>query len=485
MINIQRSNIRMTPDSKRVVARYFVPGGKERAVLIINNILELPPEENKRYLQHVLTRFSGRHRSITKLLNSHCEKIFQDTEFSPALTLSQEQKLLIGAFFTMEYSIESAAFFNPSIVENPDQYGVMEGEKKVIISFRAVGEGHISSLVFREGIIDKNNQLTLMPPRNNIVDLPDTIQRFVYEKDKFIQKMKEMKLSERINSLISDALPEKFNYGELRKHLEQCAAVTDNSAIDKESISQVMWLAKSHYELSFSMDSPVSERVIFPVSYREQKGIEDVRFVRFSDNDGNIKFYGTYTAYDGTAILPKIIETEDFYRFAISPLHGLTVQNKGMALFPRLINGRYAMLARIDGRNNYLMMSNDIHVWPEKAVMVHSPVYPWEFIQVGNCGSPIETRKGWLVLTHGVGPMRQYCLGAVLLDLKNPAKLIGRLKEPLMIPNEEEREGYVPNVVYSCGGMLHGDSIVLPYALSDYCSSFAVIPLNPLLDELV
>jgi predicted GH43/DUF377 family glycosyl hydrolase len=244
-----------------------------------------------------------------------------------------------------------------------------------------------------------------------------------------------------------------------------------------------MWLASSHYELQFSLDTNISERVIFPVSANEKNGIEDARFVKFTDEDNKTKYYATYTAYDGATILPKLLETEDFYHFRVMPLHGEIAQNKGMALFPRKVNGKYAMLCRLDGFNNYIAFSDNITVWRE-AKILQQPKYSWELIQIGNCGSPIETKDGWLVITHGVGPMREYVLGAALFDIDNPEKEIGRSKTPLLIPNAEEREGYVPNVVYSCGSMLHNEDLIVPYAMSDYSSTYACVNLKELLNEL-
>jgi predicted GH43/DUF377 family glycosyl hydrolase len=244
-----------------------------------------------------------------------------------------------------------------------------------------------------------------------------------------------------------------------------------------------MWLASSHYELQFSLDTNISERVIFPVSINEKNGIEDARFVKFTDENNKIKYYATYTAYDGVTILPKLLETEDFYHFKIMPLHGEIAQNKGMALFPRKVNGKYAMLCRLDGFNNYIAFSDNITVWRE-AKILQRPKYSWELIQIGNCGSPIETDEGWLVITHGVGPMREYVLGAALFDLNNPEVEIGRSKTPLLIPNTEEREGYVPNVVYSCGSIVHNEDLIIPYAMSDYSSTYASVNLKELLNEL-
>lgn len=485
MIPVCRKPLKIYPNAQRVVARYFVPGGEERIKPVVEKILNLSAADVEKNLQNILSQYSDRHRSITQILLKNFVRVLEDGKLDiVSEKLSQKQKLLIGAYFTMEYSIESAAFFNPSIIEDPDQGGVASGEKKVIISFRAVGEGHISSLVFRDGILDKKSNLKFINSRNVIVDMPEKIERHIYDKNMFIQKMKEMNIPEKICELAEKKLKDKFIYGELQDCLEKCINSPLLSDNDKAMLPHVNWLARSHYEISFSLDTAISERVIFPISYRETKGIEDCRFVKFTDDNGEITYYASYTAYNGITILPKIIETKDFYTFKISPVHGSNVQNKGLALFPRKIKGRYAMLSRIDGINNYLMYSKDVHVWPEKAVLIQKPEFPWEFIQIGNCGSPLETKKGWLLITHGVGPMRQYCLGALLLNLEDPSKVIGRLKEPLLIPNDDEREGYVPNVVYSCGSMINGKDLILPYSMSDYCSTYAVIPLEKLLKEL-
>ncbi len=247
--------------------------------------------------------------------------------------------------------------------------------------------------------------------------------------------------------------------------------------------NQIIWLASSHYELEFSLDTNISERVIFPVSINEKNGIEDARFVKFVDDDGKISYYATYTAYDGTTILPKMLDTTDFYHFRILPLHGEIAQNKGMALFPRKVNGKYAMLCRLDGFNNYIAFSDNISIW-RKAKLLQQPKFPWEFIQIGNCGSPIETPEGWLVLPMELARCGNMLSGHRLFDLQNPEKEIGRLKSPLIMPNSEEREGYVPNVVYSCGSMIHNDDLIIPYAMSDYASTYATVNLRELLNEL-
>ena len=311
------------------------------------------------------------------------------------------------------------------------------------------------------------------------------IRRHVYDKTSFKRKLNEMKDIHAIipSGLILDKLNDTFTYGELRDCIKEARKSLHLTAEKEVLFNQIIWLASSHYELEFSLDTNISERVIFPVSANEKNGIEDARFVKFVDDDGKIIYYATYTAYDGTTILPKMLDTRDFYHFRILPLHGEIAQNKGMALFPRKVNGKYAMLCRLDGFNNYIAFSDNISIWRE-AKLLQQPKFPWEFIQIGNCGSPIETPEGWLVITHGVGPMREYVLGASLFDIQNPEKEIGRLKSPLLIPNSEEREGYVPNVVYSCGSMIHNDDLIIPYAMSDYASTYATVNLKELLNEL-
>jgi predicted GH43/DUF377 family glycosyl hydrolase len=396
--------------------------------------------------------------------------------------LSTQTKLTLGAYFTREYSVESTAFFNPSIVVDPFQENLSNGQTRVIISFRATGEGHISSIVFRSCVIDQSNELICDPP-GNLVDVPEIITRHVYNKRSFLNKLTEMNIKKDVIALVLEKLGDEFVYGELQAAISKTIEQEDLSYSRQQVIQAMTWLATSHYEVTFSFDTAISERVLFPISYTESNGIEDARFVRFANDDSSIIYYATYTAYNGYAILPKLIETKDFYHFRVEPIHGEFAQNKGMAIFPRKINGKYAMLSRIDGENNYVMFSDNINLW-RNAEKIQEPLHPWEFIQVGNAGSPIETEYGWLIITHGVGPMRTYSLGAALLDLKNPTKLVSRLKNPLLLANEEEGIGYVPNVVYSCGSIIHNRELILPYGMSDYASTYATIPLDEIFDEL-
>jgi len=440
-------------------------------------------EQTQSALNQVLRGYAKRHRNISMIFDKHFNKLqhlLDEIEINPD-NLNQMQKALIGSYFTMEYSIESAAIFNPSIVEDPYQEELGPGEKRVVFSFRATGEGHISSIIFRSAVIDKDNNLIIEPVGNMLAEA-DRIKRHVYEKKLFIKDLDELRDFNNQTSplFVLEKLGDHFTYGELKKAVYEIRETHDLTLNKKLIINQMLWLALSHYEIDFSIDSAISERVIFPISDTEKNGIEDARFVKFIDDNGEVTYYATYTAFDGVSILPKLLETKDFYHFKCSPIHGEVAQNKGMALFPRKINGKYAMLCRIDGVNNYIAFSDNINIWRE-AKIIQKPKYPWELIQVGNSGSPIETEEGWLIITHGVGPMREYSLGAALYELDNPEKEIGRLKTPLLSPNEEEREGYVPNVVYSCGAIIHNNELIIPYAMSDHASTFATVNLKELL----
>ena len=484
-VSVTRKNITFNPDPSRVIARFLFTNNK-RAINTIQFVLNMPPDHASFALKQILRDFSMRHRNISKIFEKHFNKIIHllaSLSIDPT-SIDYSKKILIGAYFTLEYSIESAAFFNPSMVEHPDQTEMNAGDKRVILSFRATGEGHISSIVFRTGKLDKSNKLTI-EPIGNMLEEAEHIRRHTYHKKMFAHKLDEMLEVHSIipPNLILDKLADEFTYGELRKCIEESSKASHLASNKEYLFNQIMWLASSHYELQFSLDTNISERVIFPVSANEKNGIEDARFVQFTDEENKTTYFATYTAYDGTTILPKLLETEDFYHFEVKPLHGEIARNKGMALFPRKVNGKYAMLCRLDGFNNYIAFSDNITIWRE-AKILQQPKYSWELIQIGNCGSPIETEDGWLVITHGVGPMREYVLGAALFDLDNPEKEIGRSKTPLLIPDDEEREGYVPNVVYSCGSMVHNEDLIIPYAMSDYSSTYASVNLKELLNEL-
>jgi len=483
-VSLQRKNIEFLPDSSRVVARYFM-NGDLRTRNLINRIFQMSEIQVNKALEQTLREFAGRHRNISRLFFKHCDNIRgiieeMDFDFDQ---LSDERKMLLGSYCTMEYSLESAAFFNPSIIEDFDQSYLKKGEKRVVISFRATGEGHISSIVFRRAILDANNDLHLAKIANSI-DMAEISQKELYDKKRFIKRLKEMNIPEKYSKTIMDNLPEKFEYYALKKTVNNLLKNQEITASKKMALEEITWLMDSFYDIEFHKDSDITERVIFPISESESRGIEDARFVRFFEDDGTTKIYATYTAYNGHTIMPKLISTDDFYKFRVMPLRGNGAQGKNLALFPKKIKGKYAMLSRIDGVNNYLMFSERTTLW-NNPILIQKPKFPWEFTQIGNCGSPLWTEKGWLIITHGVGPMRRYSIGASLMDLDNPAKEIGRLEEPLLMPLEDERNGYVPNVVYSCGSMIHNNCLILPYAVSDYSSTYAVVDLEELFTALL
>lgn len=480
-LKVKRTQIRITPDPSRVLIRPFIPQNENRIMKIISRVLSLPEETVRMQIQSVLDDFSGRHLDINKIFERHFEMVrpFMFTDLEP----SPERKLLIGSMFTSEYALECAALFNPSIVPHPDQSGLPEGSLRFIMSLRATGEGHISSITFRMGVIDKDLNIDIIDP-TRFVAAPEIIENSHYDKALFCQKLHEMGVLNSYSESLMDKLNDPFTLDELTAQIEkerheshrrsQTALVTRDGMI---------WLAKSNYELRFLPEQRISQRIIFPTGPSEQNGIEDARFVQFKNDDGSQIYYATYTAYDGKTILPQLMQTEDFLNFKIITLNGKAVQNKGMALFPRKLNDKYVMLSRQDNENLFIMFSDNIHFWYEMTPLL-KPTYPWEFVQVGNCGPPIETKEGWLVLTHGVGPMRKYCIGAILLDLEDPRKVIGRLNQPLLMPGANEREGYVPNVVYTCGALIHQGNLILPYAMSDYASGMAIVELEPLLELL-
>jgi len=481
-ISFCRHDIALVPESARVIIRPFIPGETHRITTIIGRVLLLDEEEVARELAAVRVEFESRHFDIESLLVAHFEKISH--HIFTQRPLSHERQLLIGALFSGEYALESAALFNPSIVPHPDQSGVEPGGLRFVMSLRATGEGHISSIEFRAGTITAESIITL-DPVSRFVTVPEIIVNPTYRKKRFIIKLNEMGYDDEHATAVMAPLADHFTRSELNKSIGTVRHEFRPASRDlKSTLECLQWLADSNYELRFCEKLAMSERIIFPVSPNETNGIEDARFVRFVEDDGAVMYYATYTAYNGRAILPQLIETEDFLHFRILTLNGNAVQNKGMALFPRRIDGRYAMLSRQDDENLFLMLSDSPHYWNDPQLLLR-PAEMWESVKIGNCGSPIETEAGWLVITHGVGPMRKYCIGAALLDLNDPSKVIGRLREPLLSPEGNEREGYVPNVVYSCGSMLHGRELILPYAMSDKASAIASFPLDELLAALI
>lgn len=481
-IPVVRKQVKLYPDMKRVIARFFF-NGNDRAKNVIQCVMSMKEADVEKELASILREFARRHRHIAKMYDKNCERVkhlFEESgiEFEK---VSKNRKTLIGSYFTHEYSIESAAFFNPSIVADPDQTDLREGELRVIISFRAVGEGHISSITFRRGVLDIENNIEIVNP-GLLIGEADSIRTTIYKKDIFQSGDSSDDKNKYIIEKLQSQLPDRFDYSKLKKVIAKLQDEEQNEEMDA-AYERMLWQADSYHELHFSQDTDVADRVIFPTSEYEIKGVEDARFVEFHDKNKRT-YYATYTAFDGNNIQPKLIETSNFYDFKVMPLYGNGARNKNLALFPRKINGKYAMLSRIDGVNNYIMFSDKINVWNDPQLL-QEPKYPWEFTQIGNCGSPIETDRGWLLITHGVGPMRRYCIGASLFDINNPSKEIGRLMEPLMMARDNEREGYVPNVLYTCGSIIHNNELVIPYGLSDYATGFATVALAPLLDKIV
>lgn len=424
---LRRHNLFLRPDPARVVLRQFRPAteprdfndtDKTRANHIVDRVLALDPAAAAQQLADVLQHFDERHRDLIEMFEARADEM--EDAFASHATFTREQRRLVGAYFLHEYSFEAAALFNPSIVDHPDQSAAPPGGRRIILSVRAVGEGHVSSLTFRTGSIAANGEPTIDTPAR-LACIP------------------------KVQSRAPGA------YGD-------------------------------HVELVFPSDQDVSERVIFPVTQSQSNGVEDARFVRF-EADGQHTYYATYTAYSGRAIRSELIETRDFVSFRMSPLRGIAALNKGMALFPRPIDGRFAMIARHDNENLYLIRSDDLYSW-EGGVAILKPHYPWEFVQIGNCGSPIEIDAGWLLLTHGVGPVRKYSIGAVLLDKADPSRVLARTREPLIRPEPAQREGYVPNVVYTCGATRHNDRIILPYAVSDTFCTFASLDIAELVGSM-
>ncbi|MET0277528.1 MAG: glycoside hydrolase family 130 protein [Pseudorhodoplanes sp.] len=424
---LNRRSLYLRPDPARVVVRPFKPAteprdlnptDKVRANHIVDRVLLLDAEASAHQLNEVLENFEGRHRNLLDKFEARAAEMEEALE--PHAQLTQTQRRLIGAYFLNEYSFEASALFNPSIVRHPDQTGAPENGCRFILSLRAVGEGHISSLTFRSGTIGADGSISVDPPAR-LAAVPKIRSR---------------------------------------------AAGANGDDI----------------EVIFPPHEELSERVIFPITDAQSNGIEDARFVEFSD-DGQKTFYATYTAYSGRAIRSELLTTNDFQSFRMTPLGGSAARNKGMALFPRKIDGRYAMVARQDNENLYLIYSDDLYSWEGGRALLQ-PKYPWEFVQIGNCGSPIELDDCWLMLIHGVGPVRKYSIGAVLLDKKDPSKVLARSHEPLLRPEPTEREGYVPNVVYTCGAMRHRDQIILPYAISDTYSNFATISIAALMETI-
>jgi predicted GH43/DUF377 family glycosyl hydrolase len=478
---VTRLPIRFSAEDSWVVTRPFFPGGVVRVQSVCERVADLADAQVVEMMDNVEAEFYSRHRRMDLVLQEHFN---QAAKLVPGLNdLDDSRKLLIGAYFTMEYAFASAALFNPSITQHPDQTGIGEDCLRFIMSLRSTGEGHVSSIVFRTGVLGPNHEIDFDPlpsSRHRMRMAPDRR----YDKTLFRRKLRELTVDEHAMTKVLERVGDSFSLTELETAIKQIHQDQPHMYWLEETTASIAWLARENYTLSISPEAKIPEMVIFPQSDNEAMGIEDLRLVRFVEEDNSVHYYGTYSAFNGSQVLPQLMETRDFHLLHMHTLNGAAVKNKGMALFPRRIGGQYCMSSRIDGENLFLMFSDNIHFW-QTAEMFHAPRRPWEFVQIGNCGSPIETSEGWLLLTHGVGPMRKYCIGAMLLDRDDPFRVIGDLQEPLIAPTEHEREGYVPNVVYTCGAIMHGDCLFIPYAMSDAATGFAVVSMDRLLNELL
>ena len=475
-MQVNRSNIQIKANPKRVIINYLDLGANtnntSRANRLIDSVLSIPENELNALYEEIKKNFEFRHRNFEHYLKLN----FKKTE--PILpqdaVISEIRSLILGAYFSKEYSIQSAALFNPSMVAHPNQNGLKESEKRFILSLRSVGEGHISSIEFRSGIVSKNGTI-ILDEETGFASCSEKNMDKVYSKKNILKNTIVLK---DFNQSILNAFEDEFTYDDYSKKVNN----KELSNYDEATQAGLFHLLDTNYDVITDGNAPICERVIFPNALGESMGMEDVRFVAFTEN-GKTQYIGTYTAYNGHKISPQLILTEDFVHFKARSMYGSAVSDKGMALFPEKIDGKYVMVGRQGGENITIMFSEDLFIWKDFKLIM-TPKDTWGFVQLGNCGSPIKTNEGWLVITHAVGPLRKYVIGAILLDLSNPSKIIKKLNKPLLSPNEEEREGYVPNVVYSCGSMAHEGNLILPYAMSDSASTFATINIEELLNEM-
>jgi len=481
---VRRGSIQLRPDPSRVILRPLLPGdelasqGVSRAQAVIERLLAMPEDEVESTLAATLASYSHRHVDLLTTFAEHYQLLAH--RIPATAEISPDRAHLIGAYLTHEYSIEAAALFNPSIAAHPDQSGLAPGELRFVMTVRAVGEGHISSVEFRTGTVTAEDELHLDEPHRQLTTGRVTQSSLSTE---FLRALLDEDGSAVKAESILGRLPERFSPQQLDDALASSHLDAPWPGGHDELLDHIRSVAASSYELTFPSPSELSGRVVFPGSSAESHGLEDVRLVRFVEDDGRARYFGTYTAFDGSSIAPHLIITDDFETFSMRALAGPAAKNKGMALFPRRIDGSFWSLSRWDRESISVARSPDSLRWDDPVTVLY-PTRPWELVQLGACSPPIETPQGWLVITHGVGPMRTYSLGALLLDLEDPRIVLGSLDEPLMTPSPQEREGYVPNVLYSCGALVHGDTVVLPHGCSDSTIRFAFLDLPGLLARL-
>jgi predicted GH43/DUF377 family glycosyl hydrolase len=483
MINVERQSIELQGAAARVLGRMFIPGeedlirGPSRIPEVVHRVLDLKESDVVASLEAVEREFSARHRDLREQFAAHHRAV---GHLVPE-EISQERQLLIGAYLTQEYAIEGAAYFNPSLVPHPDEPDAEAGMLRFVLSVRAVGEGHISTIVFRSGHIAADGVVSVDPPSPFASIRAD--RRTVLRRRFVRQSAIEAGMDCTDLELVLGMLPDKFTAEDLLATMSQVDPGGVRNTASDEFIAVMQEIARSSYEVDFAEDLSLSERVLWPTSPDERRGMEDARFVRLQDEDEPVRYRASYTAFDGTQVSSRILETDDFRSFSSMMLTGPGAQNKGLAFFPRRVGGRYLALSRWDRESISLTVSEDSYHWND-VHKLEAPQRPWELVHIGNCGSPLELPEGWLVLTHGAGAMRQYAIGALLLDRDDPTKVIGRLSEPLLKPTEDERNGYVPNVVYSCGAVVHGDALVIPYGVSDWRIRFGTVQLTDLMSAL-
>jgi predicted GH43/DUF377 family glycosyl hydrolase len=481
---VHRLEAALLPDPSRVIARLFLPGeelplGHSRTGAVVARVLGLPEAEVEQLAAQLLADFSHRHHDYAQLLRAHAAIVSPHLHGEPEL--STARTLVIGATFTAEYAVEAAALCNPSAVPHPDQSGLQPGQARLALSLRAIGEGHLSSIGFVSAVVGPGPQWSFEP--RDLPSVAGIVSQAQWRQGHLRAVMAEQGRLGGLAETILAALPHEFTERELESALAGAHHDLLVGPAGQATIELLRHAVTSAYQVTFPSDVELNQQVLFPATREERSGLEDARFVRFVAPDGDVSYRATYTAYDGVQITPRLLISPDLRTFHAHRLAGPAAQNKGMALFPRLVGGEHLSLCRSDGESTSLARSFDGFVWAEPE-QIQVPEASWELLQIGNCGSPIETDRGWLVLTHGVGPMRMYSIGAILLDLAEPTRMVARLDEPLFRPSEAEQEGYVPNVVYSCGGVLQDDRLWLPYGVGDTRIAVLWVSVEELLDAM-
>jgi predicted GH43/DUF377 family glycosyl hydrolase len=480
-----RVGLTMEPNERRVVIKLFVPGEDaqlvhNRASGLIERILQLEESEMTRLLDDVLSRFAGRHHDICNVFQHHYDLVSH--RVPTGLELSPTARALIGAYFSHEYAVEAAALCNPSMVAHPDQSDLEPGQLRAAISLRQVGEGHISSIGFGTAVLGPDEAIRIEDRGGPLMIGQRTGAR--HQRDLLAAGLAEEDMDNEASAYVLSALPERYDDEEFEDVVGHLPGELLTRHTTAETLEAIRRIVSSDYAVAFPATVPLDQRVLWPATPAESNGMEDARFVQIVEPDGRLAYHATYTAYDGRHIGGRMLHTRDLRHFEVTALRGPAARNKGMALFPREVGGRHLALCRSDGETLGLSTRDDSMQW-QAAVPLLVPHRGWDLVQVGNCGSPVETERGWLVLTHGVGPMRRYAIGAMLLDLEEPERVIADLPAGLLGPDETEREGYVPNVVYSCGGLVHDGRFWLPYGASDVRVGFTSIPLDRLFAAMV